>query len=225
MQEAMKDYVDISDHVDKIKTDKKCTWILVAKENNTYKIISCHGIIAKISSRKLNGLINNNQIVNCRLEDNKFISTDTYEIIPNKEFENTIAEKYEAFQAKALLLGYGSISFEYEIENNQVKIRKYTGSSTNIILPSFITVIMKNAFDNVNVETIELNEGLKLIGVGAFVAENKIPQLRFVEIPSTVELIEPKAFSFNYNTLKYGVDPKDTKFKLRSNKTIILRPN
>ena len=225
MQEAMKDYVDISDHLDKMKTDKKCTWLLVAKETNTYKIVSCHGIIANVSSRKLKALINTNQIANCRLEDNKFISTDTYEIMPNKEFENTIAEKYKVFQAKALMLGYGNISFEYEIENKQVKIRTYTGSSSNIILPSFITVIMKDAFHSVNTETLELNEGLKLIGVGAFVAPNKIIQLRFIEIPSTVELIEPKAFSFNYNKSIQEDVTKNVGFKLRNDKTIILRPN
>ena len=220
MDEATNKLIGIRDSERELKTAEKCNWILLAKEGKKYNLVSCYGIIDKINARQLKELTNNNRIANCSIEGNKFNSLDTYEIVSNKEFENIIAEKYKVFKAKALLLGYGDISFNYEIENEQVKIKRYTGSSSRIILPTFITAIMKNAFDNVNIEKLELNEGLRVIGKGAFVASNSRDLLKFVEIPSTVELIEHRAFAFNGSKYggKIGLDEKS--FKLRNKNTI-----
>ena len=223
LDEATNKFIVIRDSDSKLKTAEKCTWVLLAKEGKKYNLVSCYGIIDKINARQLKELANNNQIANCNIEGTKFNSLDIYEIISNKDFENSIAEKYKVFRAKALMLGYGDISFNYEIENEQVKIRRYTGSSKNIILPSFITAIMKNAFDNVNIEKLELNEGLRIIGKGAFIASNRRDLLKFVEIPSTVELIETGAFAFNGSTYGGKVELDEKLFKLRNKNTIILR--
>ena len=205
--------------------EKGCSLILLAKEEEKYKLVNRTGYIIRVTLDKLDSYIKCNEVANCNITstDNKINSLDTYEITKNEDFEKTIATKYKAFEAKALLLGHGQVSFNYEIENEQVKLKRYTGKSKNIILPSFITAIMKHAFVSTNIETIEMNEGLKIIGEWALSPTSENSSLKSVEVPSTVELISAEAFTNNIKlfTNKGTLDPN--RLKLRSEKTIILR--
>ena len=205
---------------------EKCSVILLAKEGNKYKVADYTGEIGKISFKQLEERIHGRKVANCSIEDIKngqIKGIDTYEIIEDKKFETETESKYEAFIAKLGLLGYGDMSFEYEIENHQVKLKKYIGSSTNIILPSFITAIMEKAFEDVDMDTINLNEGLEVIGRLAFGCRRRLEELNRVIIPSTVQLIGNEAF-YNHSKL-YSTDIRlnMSRVELRNSNTIIVR--
>ena len=203
-----------------------CPFTLLTKDENTYRLVSHRGVLINISLEKLKELIMDEQVANCRItgekDSAKILGTDTYNTIIDKEFEKSIAEKYRLFEAKARILGNGSITFDYEIKNQQVKLKKYTGSSSDIIIPSFITAINDNAFDNINITKLNLNEGLEFIGNGAFNTLEVSNALKTVEIPSTVKIIGHKAFANNVSL--YGIKDKirSDRFKLRNTNTIIL---
>ena len=199
-----------------------CEFIMLAQKNDTYKIMRHTGDIINIPFEILKALIDQGNVANCSISNNQILSTDTYEISTNEEFEKDIAIKYESFKLKAHMLGYGKISFEYEIENQQVKLKNYTGSSKNVLLPSFITAIMQNAFMGADIDTIDLNEGLRAIGAGAFSHIDLYDGLSNIEIPSTVEIIGKGAFSNNYKMVKHNGALDMTKLKLRNSNTIVM---
>ena len=89
---------------------------------------------------------------------------DVYEIEEDREFEKIIQSKYNSFIAKTVMLGYAGITFEYLVENYEVILTKYTGTSNDIVLPPFVTAIGKAAFAHKNVVRLKLNNGLKIIG-------------------------------------------------------------
>ena len=200
----------------------KCDFIMLAQETDTYKIIRNNGDIIKVPLEILKALIDQGTVANCSISNNQITSTDTYEISTNEEFEKDIAIKYESFKLKAPMLGYGKVSFEYEIENQQVKLKSYTGSSKNVLLPSFITAIMQNAFMEAAIDTIDLNEGLRAIGAGAFSRVGLSDGLSNIEIPSTVEIIGKGAFSNNNKMMKNNGGLDMTKLKLRNSNTIVM---
>lgn len=205
---------------------ERCSFTLLASEGNTYKVTRYNGDIAKLPLHKLETLVGQGEVANCSIVNNKgkseITGIDTYEIIADEKFEESIALKYKAFKAKAMVLGYGSISFDYEIENHQVKLKRYTGLSKNIILPSFITAIKANAFRETTMETVNLNEGLKVIGNRAFAPMSKSDGLDGIEIPSTVEIVGSGAFSNNYKMVKSNGALNISKLKLRNEKTIVI---
>ena len=202
----------------------KCAYTLISKKGNQYKLASFNGALKMTTLHELRGYIGLNKIANCRVaEDNSNIdSTDTYEIIANKAFEKSIADKYEVFLAKTVMLGYGDISFDYKIENAEIILQRYTGSSKNIILPSFITAIMTKAFEDAQIEKLSLNEGLVSIGDLAFLPKLKHDGIESVEIPSTVEIIAPFAFMSNTKICNHLGILNPNRFKLTNNKTIVM---
>ena len=199
-----------------------CEFTLLAKDEDRYKIATCYGTISWISLDEIQTLIKEKDIANYEIIDNEEKWHDTYEIIRNKQFEETIAEKYKIFRGKALIMGYGDISFEYGIENQQVKLTRYTGSSRNVILPSFITSIRINAFRETTLNTLNLNEGLQAIGTRAFAPQNWSRGLESVEIPSTVQIIGKEAFNNNKDMYKNNGSLNMDKLKLRNSKTLLL---
>lgn len=207
-------------------TTAGCPFILLAKEGSLYKVVNYHGALTKLSFDELKTIIREKELANCTTlntaGETQIKGVCTYKIIIDRQFEEKIALQYEAFVAKANALGYGTITFDYEIENHQVKIKKYTGSSRDIILPPFITAIMKNAFSGVALRTLDLNEGLRVIGAGAFTPEDTSDLLGEVEIPSTVELVGPGAFIHNLRLFKNDGTYNMDKLRLRNNKTVIL---
>ena len=193
--------------------------LLASKEDGMYKIVDHHGEVSTICGTSLADIAKYKGIANC---STKMKTEDTYKIIKDEEFEVSIKLKYEAFIAKTRILSIGDISFKYDIENQEVRLVQYTGSSTDVVLPSFITSIKQNAFYKSNIKTIKLNEGLKVIGTRAFVTKEADGLLERIEIPESVELICNKAFVNNSKIVKTNGRLHADRFKLRSSKTIVL---
>ena len=206
------------------KFETKCNgakYVLVTKEHTKYKLVEHLGNTDTLSEKKLKDLARSIEIANCRLIGNDLAgeieTMGVYDIKHDTKFEELIHFKYRSFIAKTAMLGYNDMTFNYIIENHEVKLRQYTGSSKDIILPSFITVVMKNAFKDMNIKTLNLNEGLKLIGEKAF----NNGDIEKIEIPSTVKLICIGAFGFNKRLFDYS-RLNTNRFKLKSNNTVVL---
>ena len=192
--------------------------ILLSKINEDRFKLVCAKDIGKISycsANTLMNLIELNKVANCNYIDDErkvYKSIDTYNTKNNLVFIKSIELKYTEFTAKTALLGLDN-SFEYIIENEDVKITIYTGKSTKIILPNFITCICKRAFAYKELKDVKLNEGLKFIGNNAFHG-NKID---YIEIPEKVQFIGQDAFYNNSLT-----DPNKKIFKILNPNTTII---
>ena len=196
-------------------------YVLISRSNNTYKISDNKGYATTVWEAEMRDITETKEVANCSLNGNSIEATDIYETISDKEFEKLIAYKYDIFKAKAAMLGYKNITFEYEIENHEVKLKMYTGQNKNIIVPPFITTIMKDAFSLEGIKTIKLSEGLKIIGTKAF----SYGELERIEIPSTVELIGTGAFGHNGRLFDGNGFLNTDRFKLRNENTIVLNQN
>ena len=199
---------------DFIQTGPKYT--LISKTVSSYKIARYNGSYSDMLSEEFKTSIDPKDIANY----NTLIGPiDIQNIQKDEEFNSYIEEKYKIFKAKTNILGYKDTSFEYVIESREVKLSKYTGSNKDIILPSFITAIYDYALSSRRIENIRLNEGIRVIGSNAF-SFNLIER---IEIPETMELIGVEAFYGNAKLSKDNGDILYTdRFKLRSNKTIVL---
>ena len=193
-------------------------FMLLSKvSENKYKLVDHHGEINYADKDIIhNYYCKEKKIVNCEIRDGKLISIGTYTILENKQLEKEIARKYELFEAKTRLLGY-NMSFDYEIEDDEVKLIEYTGTSKEVIIPKFITIIMKKAFLNCNIETLTLDRGLTHIGSHTFEGCN----ISEVIIPDTVEIICAQAFHGNKRLV--GADGLYTNnIKILNKKTIVM---
>ena len=210
--------------------EHRCNNILLAKQGDTYKMTRYYGNIQNITLNELRMEVSRCRVANCSFKTGptqikvELDEIDTYEIETDTEFEESIKIKYDTFQSKVALLGYRDMSFDYVIENKQVKLLKYTGSGGRIILPSFITTVMERAFKGIVIEELDLNEGLKTIGKEAFDPGVVTETLKSIEIPSTVELIETEAFVNNIKLCNRGT-LNTTRFKLRNSSTVVLGMN
>ena len=110
------------------------------------------------------------------------------------------------------------MSFKYTIENNQVKIMRYTGATKNVILPNFITTIAESAFFRCKIETLVLNEGLKYIGCCAF-EENNLSE---IVIPQTVEFVGVGALRGNKRLTDHYGDYREATVKILNPKALII---
>ena len=199
------------------------TGILIAVEKDKYKVVDYNGNIYKIKELRFIGT--SEKIANCSIISNnnginEILYTDAYKINRDEEFEKDIETKYNSYIAKNILLGKGDTTFDYEIENHEVKLKRYTGSNQNIIIPSFITAILAEAFKGKYIETISFNEGLKAIGKNAL----EYSGLDNVEIPESVEIVCNGAFGQNFR-LFTGQDKSQLntdRFKLRDSKTVVM---
>ena len=189
--------------------------LLASKYDNTFKIVDYDGNIYNILLDELESRIISNCSTNLEM-------IDTYKIYKDEEFEKAIETKYNSFVAKTLLLGKGQITFDYEIENQEVRLKKYTGKSKEVILPPFVTAIMKDAFSYSNIQTIKINEGLKVIGKRAFVSIQPYGRLERVEIAESVELIGAEAFIENTRLFRADGTLNENRFKLLSTKTVVM---
>ena len=194
--------------------------LLGSRTDNTYKIVDYTGDVHDINEKELIDLANSHRLANCNSE---IETTDVYKIQKDEEFEKSIKIKYNNFIAKTTLLGLAGIAFKYEIENQEVKLSAYTGSNKDVILPPFITAIMKSAFRYADIHTIKLNEGLKSIGEKAFAPIDTFGNLKHIEIPSTVEIVGKHAFMYNTRLIKGSGATNTDRFKLLNNKTVVLQ--
>ena len=210
--------IQIKDWPQDIKRQPYDGYILLAKLDNTrFKLVRTDGKVIYMNAEELTNNIKLNNVLNCSYENNTYKSIDTYTITKNDKFDQHIAQKYKEFTAKMLLLGY-DMKFDYNIENLEVRLLNYTGRSSRVILPNFITSIAKSAFASNDISEITLNEGLKYIGQHAF-SRNDIKQ---VIIPKTVKFVGYRAFERNTSLADSDGDYKETVKKL-SNRTIILQ--
>ena len=197
-------------------------YTLFAKEDSVFKVVDKEGTIMNISEERLKSISKAGLMANCSIIQTKdgieLKIEDYYTIQKDIEFEKDIKTKYNNFIVKAAILGYKDINFKYTIENHEIKLTKYTGSSEDIILPSFITAIKNNAFERIKINTIKLNEGLRTIGSGAF----SFSEIERIEIPSTVEIIGWGAFSHNIKLIKNFFEMNTDRFILRNDKTVVL---
>ena len=205
--------------------------IVLAKQNDGYKTVNYHGFTSILHREELKNTIKKGEVANCELirttTGDRIKTIDAYEIKTDKEFEKLIETKYNTFIAKTSMLGYGDLSFTYEIENSVVKLASYTGTSKDIILPPFITAIKTEAFHMKNIKTLKLNEGLKSIGILGFGTEGfgeiSGGDLERVEIPSTVELVGLGAFFMRHKLFSKGAELNKDRFKVLNNNTIVLK--
>ena len=198
--------------------------IIIGKIDSGYKVVDYMGKVAVVyEQEEIKELVKIGSTANCRIiasiDGEKLETIGVHNIQRDVAFETLIAAKYSRFIAKTKMLGFGAVTFDYIIENSEVKLKKYTGTSQDIILPPFITVIMKDAFRIKGIKNLKLSEGLKIIGTHSFACSG----VERVEIPSTVELICEGAFYGNDKLFNSGCNINTDRFKLRNNKTIILR--
>ena len=186
-------------------------YVALAKENNTYKIVDFMGNINKINKNQLMDLVKLKEMAN--LDTLKNETEDVYEIIKDEEFSNLIESKYKIFTAKIMMLTYKSDTFDYEIENTEVRLKNYTGTTKNVIIPSFVTSIMDGTFTNIGLEMIEVHEGLKVIGSSAL-ATAGLKTLDRIEIPETIRLIGYHAFWGNDKLIKPNHTLNTDRFKI-----------
>ena len=186
----------------------------ISKDN--FKLVNSNGITSYIGELQLRRYIQKKDVVNCKIEVDKIVSNETYETRNDESFNRSIAEKYKIYLAKTSLLGH-DMSFDYDIEGTQVKLQCYTGTSKQVIVPKFVTIIMKEAFTVTGIEKITLDNGITHIGEAAFQRCN----LREITIPETVELKCPWAFYENKRLVGENDEYKDT-IKILSSKTVIL---
>ena len=177
-------------------TSKKSSgadYILIGKiADDDFKLVDYNGKISHTWERDLIRYIKNKKVANCTINNKKVISIGTQDISKNTTLEEQIAEKYKIFTAKTALLGY-KMDFKYIIEGTQVKLIKYKGKSTKVIVPKFITAIADRAFLDCRIEKLTLDKGLTHIGGFAFDGCD----ISELTIPDTVELICPGAFFDN----------------------------
>lgn len=174
-----------------------CEYVLISQVSNTlFKVVSDENCVENLRDTQLKRLIKEERVANCDFIETAdgpiYRSTGVMAVNTEKKFKESIAKKYKEFIAKSSLLGL-DLEFDYTIENNDVVLATYTGTSKKVIIPNFITTIRTYAFYESGIEQVIFKDGLKNIGLGAFQG-NRISK---VEIPATVELICPEAFSEN----------------------------
>ena len=197
-----------------IEDDK---YVLVCKiDNDTFRLVDTNEMICQLSGTNLKRYIKNNKVTNCCVEDGVYKSIDTSTISSDTKFEESVDKQYERHIALTSLLGQ-RMSFDYTIEGRSVKLKKYTGTNKNVIVPNFITTIMKNAFLSSKIEYITLNNGLRHIGDCAFGNCN----ISEIIIPESVEFICGDAFRWNTQLINDDCTYKST-IRLLNEKTTII---
>ena len=197
--------------------NRQYKYILLAKATEQkFKMLRFDGKIIYFTAQELKNAIRIKFVCNCSYSDDEYKSMDTYNIKLDNKFQIYIDKKYEEFIAKTILLGM-DIKFSYIIENEDIKIIDYNGTSRKIIIPNFITTICSGAFRNYSIDEIRLNDGLKHIGEKAF-AYNDIDN---IEIPKSVMFVGYQAFIRSVNATNVSKGNNQTIRKLNS-KTILL---
>ena len=194
-----------------------CEYTLICKTGrNKYKVVGSDASIIYINNEKLKLYTEQNRMTNCTIENGAWGSTGAYNGEADINFKKEITEKYEKYVAKTSLLGR-QMSFNYIIEGREVKLKNYTGITKDVIIPNFVTSIMKNACHYLNIERLTLDEGLKSIGAYSF-GWCSISEL---VIPKTVEILLHGAFCENGRLVVKN--SYTDRVKLLNKKTVIIK--
>ena len=180
------------------KNDRKSDYILLNRLNeNNFKLFSCFtNETVTLSDIQLKMVIESNRIANCNCENEIYKSIDTYNVKTDKKFIEHIKMEYEKFRLKTLIFGM-DIKFSFIIENEEVKLKKYTGKSKKVILPSFATALCDSALAYKGIQELTLNSGLRHIGNNAFNGNN----IQTIELPRTVEFVGQITYMRNTNEM------------------------
>ena len=178
------------------KEDRESINILISKvDGQEFKLFDKTYNTICVSENDLKKLIRWGYVANCEytIEDGveNYRSIDTCNIETTQEFTDYIKQEYSKFIAKVNLLGL-RISFDYTIENEEVKIQEYTGSSSRVIIPSFVNTLCNGSFSRRGIRELALNNGLKYIGNHCF-SHNII---RHIKLPETIKFIGIDAFEY-----------------------------
>ena len=173
--------------------DKESNYVLIGNiEKSQFKMIDSTGKVGYYDEAELKTLIESDRVLNCEYTNNTnkiYKSTDTYSIRKDPKIIEQIYAKYIDFRMQGLHLGM-DLGFDYIIENEEVKITKYTGTSDKVVIPNFITAVLANAYSYRGIRELMINEGLKFIGNSAF----KGNDITFVLLPYSVEIVGKEAF-------------------------------
>lgn len=138
------------------------------------------------------------------------------------EREIEIRKKYNEFILKCKMFGRDN-SFEYRVTEKDVILTQYTGTSSQVIVPSFVTILGENSvcayYNSIlkgEIKSITLNDGLRVIDRYAL-GNTRIKE---ITLPKTVEFTEKDAF-YNSNLYDYIGD----EFSLNVYKINKLNPN
>ena len=183
---------------------------------DTFKLVAYNGEVGYASSESLKISLEENQVANCKIVNGNYEYIDNYNADADSQFVREIAEKYERHIALTNMLGR-NMTFEYIIEAKEVKLKRYTGETKDVIVPNFITSIMIKAFDGTKIETITFGNRLTSIGRQAF----RLCNLSEVIIPESVQLICPDAFELNKRLTHMSGGYKKT-IKIMNAGTIII---
>ena len=197
--------------------NKGAGFTLLCQVNNTFKIVSRNRDIEYIDFNQLKKDTEENLITNAEIRDGKIHTVNMYKAIKNDQFEESIQKQYNRYEALSTVLG-SKMSFEYNIEGEEVKLVKYTGSNKNVIVPKFITSIIKEAFYDTEIEAITLEPGLKSIGSHAFDGCN----LTEIVIPESVEFIGVWTFNGNMRLIKKEGGYKKDKITILNKNAVIM---
>jgi hypothetical protein len=151
-------------------------------------------------------------IPNVKRDKNTANDVSVYYGVNNVESSENIKEKISAVMPVEVvkdivppLVKHDYKEYDDFIINDGVLV-KFVGTKQNVIVPEFITEIGENAFSNSNVVTVNLNEGIQKISVGAF---SWCEKLKKINLPRSLIIIEDNAFAdcgaLEDITIPYGV--------------------
>ena len=157
-----------------------------------FKMIDSAGKVDYCGGAELKALIEAGRVLNCVYVNHKnklYKSIDTYNIRKDQKFIDQTYVKYVEFKTQTLQSGL-DVEFDYIIEDEEVKITRYTGKSTRVLIPGFVTTILAGAYSYRGITELKLNEGLQYIGNLAFAGNN----ITFVLLPYSVKIVGKAAF-------------------------------
>lgn len=135
---------------------------------------------------------------------------DAIEIRTEKQFKEMIDLQYRIYIEKSAMMGLDG-SFKYTVIGKDVVLDWFKGESDKAVLPSFITGIGLAAFSDLAMESIKLNDGIKIIGNEAF----RHNMLHDINITSSVQIVGRWAF------YSCGIKTKSN-LHIESSKTVII---
>ena len=198
--------------------DVGAQFTVLCKVDDKFKLVGHREKVGYVNTEQLREYVKEHNVTNCEIKTNgEFRFTGVHELARDTEFEDYINKKYERYVLKSTLMGR-NMAFDYIIEGKRIKLKKYTGTTKNVIVPEFINTIMNRAFQDTGIEQILIQDGLEYIGCSAF----KDCKLSTITIPSTVKFIGKEAFHRNKRLLTSENEYREEKIKIINAETVAL---
>lgn len=171
---------------------------------DTCRFVNNKGMLCEGSHQGLISLARSGKVANCRWnnETNKLDCIDVHFNFDLYEYYKYIHEQYQEFIDKAMSIGQ-DMSFDYIIRDKKVILTCYKGSAKRVIIPSFVNVIEKSAFGDL--ESITFGRSVEIICQDALFHVSQD-----VVIPSNVLFLSRNSFG------------RRTEVKYNGSKTIVI---